>query len=112
MERPRKAPAVEKDIADISETDIRVRVIGKVTKKEDSNMTLNDSTGEIVVYADVPVNVGDTIRVFGRPTKTGVSVVLNAEIVQDMNKLNMALFKKYRQLSKNMAINTLNSKVI
>jgi len=96
MEHPRKAPAVEKDIAEITEEDIKVRVIGTVKSIEEGYFTLKDETGDMRVESQEKITEDSRVRVFGRPTRVGDELMLSAELIQDMSCLDEKLYKKIK----------------
>lgn len=95
----RRAPAVETDISDITEEDIRVSVIGTVIKKDpiQYSMIIDDGTGSITVFGDKLFEVSSVIRVIGRPQIRG-EPVLNAEIIQDFSDFDLELYKKIKEM--------------
>jgi len=95
----RRAPAVEADITDITDQDIRVSVIGMVIKKDSIqySMVIDDGTGSITVIADSLYEVSSVIRVIGRPQIRG-EPVLHAEIIQDFSDFDLELYKKIKEM--------------
>ncbi len=95
----RRAPAVERDICDIDEQDIRVSVVGTVIKRDpiQYSMIIDDGTGSITVFADKLFDVQSIIRVIGRPQIRG-EPILDAEIVQDFTDFDLELFKKMQEM--------------
>lgn len=93
---PRKAPAIERSISEVTEDDILVRVIGTVKKPDESGFFLKDEAGEIRVEAQSREKEGDRVRVFARPTKINNELVLSSEIVQAVNSLNENIYKKIK----------------
>lgn len=95
----RRAPAVEKDICDIDEDDIRVSITGTVIKKDpiQYSMVIDDGTASITVFADTLYEIQSIIRVLGRPQIRGEPVV-EAKIVQDFADFDLELFKKIREM--------------
>jgi hypothetical protein len=98
MERPRKAPAVERRVSDIDPSDIKVRVLGTVARKGDGFFVLKDETGEIKIKTSQEASPKSLVRVFGRPSKTGEKLELEADLVQDMTGLDKKLYKKLHSL--------------
>jgi hypothetical protein len=96
MERPRRAPAVEKSIPEISESDIKVRVIGHVKKLEDTGFTLENEGNNIRVESQEKPEKGALVRVFARPTLVKDELVLSAELIQDIKDLNEKVYKKIK----------------
>ncbi|MHA1310480.1 MAG: OB-fold nucleic acid binding domain-containing protein [Candidatus Helarchaeota archaeon] len=107
-----REPALKKRINDITKDDSRVQVIGTIVKYipglvHDSNtlseIILSDETGIITIlvdeYLDGNYKKGDKIRVFGHiESNDDDKLNLNAEVIQDMNSLNIELYKKIREL--------------
>ena len=94
----RRFPAVPRKIADINpEKDIRVRILGTVIDKQAGIVVIDDgsSKAEIIVEEGLDkINTSDTVRVFCRvlPLETGYE--LRAEIVQNLNGMDMDLYNK------------------
>ena len=92
----RRMPAVPRTIATINpETDIRVRILGRVIDKFDGTIVMDDgsATTEIVVE-NLNVETGKLVRVFCRVMPLESGFELRAEIVQDMDSLDVDLYKK------------------
>lgn len=100
MDRPRRAPAVERRVEDISEDNIRIRVLGEVESVEEDCFLLTDGKSKIKVETNESPNEGDLVRVFGRPVKTEKGVEISSEFTQNMNGLNRNLYKTIISLSK------------
>ena len=98
MEKPRKAPAIEKSIDQIVETDIRVRVFGKIERQENNGFFLEDGGSRIKVNTDQKFELGKHVRVFGRPVKNEQGLAINSEFIQDMSLLDGNLYKKILSL--------------
>jgi hypothetical protein len=92
----RRAPAILRKISEINpESDIRIRILGKVIDKTDGVIVIDDGSGNAeVVIEDRNADVDDVVRVFARvlPLETGYE--LRAEIIQRMNALDLNLFRK------------------
>jgi len=80
--------------------DIKVRVLGKVSRKGDGFFILEDETGEIRVNSPEPVPVGSFVRVFGRPVQEGEEIRLESDLVQEMAGFDTKLYKKSKALSR------------
>jgi hypothetical protein len=98
MEKVRKAPALERNVKGIDSNDIKVRVIGKVSRKGDGFFVLEDESGEIRVNCAEQVQQGQMVRVFGRPVKEGDELRIESDLVQDMAGLDAKLYKKLKAL--------------
>ncbi len=94
MQRPRRAPAVERLIGEISPEDIRVKVFGTIAGTEKGLALLEDDTGKIAVDAKEQLKKGEKVMIFGRPIKNNDSLELQAEIVKSASGLNEKLYKK------------------
>jgi len=94
----RRFPAVERAIGDLTEKDIRIRIIGTIIDRQESFVIVDDSTGKIKVTLPEGSNVDGqkTVRVFGRvmPAETGLEI--QGEIIQDMSGLSLDLLQKTR----------------
>ena len=96
----RRMPAIPRKISDINpEKDIRVRLLGRVIDKSDNTIIIDDGSGkaEIIVENESDferLNINDVLRIFTRvlPLETGYE--LRSEIIHDMNKLDLDLYKK------------------
>jgi uncharacterized protein YdeI (BOF family) len=93
----RRIPAAIKRIEDISDQ-LRISVVGTVVKCGDSEFILDDGTGQLTVITleETPVSEKDIVRVIGKV----YGETLEAEIVQNMNTLNMHLYLKMYELLK------------
>ncbi|MBS3054270.1 MAG: hypothetical protein J4431_01925 [Candidatus Aenigmarchaeota archaeon] len=92
----KRAAAVSKNISDINpEKDIRVRILGRVIDRGEGVIVVDDgfSKAEIVTDSDKG-NAGDAVRVIARVLPLESGYELRAEIIQDMSKLDMELYKK------------------
>jgi len=104
--RYKRASALPRHITEINpEKDIRVRLLGRVIDKGDGVIVVDDgsSSAEIVVDNNEYVRVGDVIRVFARvlPLETGYE--LRAEVIQNMNDLDLNVYRKL-ELQMNLGI--------
>jgi len=108
MERKRRLPSVERYIKDISEEDFRVRILGMVVdvNKDNYSVMLDDGTGRAVVQFVDPelfnsIKGGMPIRVIGKVVP-GEDKIIDAEVVQDMSKLDFGLYNQVRYISENL----------
>ncbi|HLD41394.1 MAG TPA: replication protein RepA [archaeon] len=91
----KRFPAVEKSIADIEERDVRVRVTGTVIDNQGNTCVLDDGTGRISVTFDTPLELkAKLVRVIGRVMPFENGVELRGEIIQNMEGLDLYVFKK------------------
>ncbi len=95
----RRHPALPRKIAEINpESDIRVRLLGKIMDKKNDSFIIEDESGKAEIIAEdmeISFNKEDLVRVFARVLPLEDSFELRAELIQDMNKLDMDLYKKF-----------------
>lgn len=98
----RRMPSQERDILGIRPEDIRVSVIGTIIDRneEGTRLVVDDGTGKLTVTADAPLpgETNQLVRVFGRVIPLEQGVELQGEIVQDMSKLDLDLYKRLKGL--------------
>lgn len=92
----KRVAASLKRIADINpESDIRVRILGRVIDKSNGTLIVDDGSAKAeVVMEQTEADVGDVVRVFARVLPLEEGYELRGEIVQDMSQLDMDLYKK------------------
>ena len=84
----RRNPSRDRLVAEIGAEDIRVRVVGMIIDKIGDSLILDDGSGKITIMLDAPTPC--TVKVMqadGGPE-------IHGEIVQDMAKLNLPLYRK------------------
>jgi hypothetical protein len=94
-EEKKRFPAVDRKISQIRDEDGRVRVLCTAVKGSGNEVTVDDGTGQLRVAFSSPEDARKAlgwgaVRIFGRPS----GGLLHGEIVQDMRKLNIALYRK------------------
>ena len=97
MEDSRRKPYVEKFVKDINANDFKIAVSGVIVNKTENSFLLDDGTGQVrVASANVPGH--EYLRVFGKimPMEDGFEI--QAEIIQDLSKINKGLHKKVKSL--------------
>ncbi len=85
---------VPKQISEVNSTDSRVSVIGNIAAASENSFVLDDGTGKIEIISDIPVERNKLVRVFC----SVVDEKLKADIVQDVEGLDVKLFKKVEEL--------------
>ncbi len=95
----RRLPALSRKISEINpESDVRVRLIGKVIDKQDGTIVLDDGTGTANITTETEnydrVDVGDEMRVFARVIPLEDNYELRGEIFQSMENVDIDLYKK------------------
>jgi len=100
--------AKQRIIKDIGIDDERIQVTGYIKSRiNDDHIVLDDKTGEISVNIvgidDFNFKENDLINVIGDlELRSSGEKLLNAEIVQNMNKLNFKYYQKLYQLKKDL----------
>ena len=100
--------AKQRTIKDIANDDERIQVTGYIKRRIDNeHILLNDKTGEINVNITnidkFKSKENDLINVIGDlELKSSGEKVINAAIIQDMNKLNFDYYQKIYQIKKEL----------
>ena len=94
----RRLPAIERKIANIQQQDIRVRLLGTVIDKQEDAVILDDSTGQVKVSTQMPLEQNQIVRVIGKVIVLQEGVEIQAEIVQDMKDLDLGLLKMVQEV--------------
>jgi hypothetical protein len=94
-----RSPARYCKISDIDPLkDIRVRFLGKVVDKQAGLIVLDDGSTQVEIVLDQEfvdcIALGDQLRVFARVLPLENGFELRAELVQDFNSVDAALYKK------------------
>ena len=103
--------AKQRIIKDVRNDDIRIQITGYVKKLENDYIILNDPTGEMKVditnALDFIQNIKekDLINVIGNLViNVDGEKAIQADIIQDMNKLNFNYYLKLYELKKKMSL--------
>ena len=83
-----------KQISEVIPTASKVSIIGHVVDTGENSFVLDDGTGKIEVSSDMTVKKNKLVRVFC----SVVDEKLKADVVQDMEGLDVELFKKVKHL--------------
>ncbi len=94
-----KPTATPRRISEIKTADDRVQVVGLAVDKKESMIVIDDGTGRVNVLFEDPglvegVEVGGKVRVFGTPLNVGESHEIHAEIIQNLDGLDLDLYKE------------------
>ncbi|MBI5061574.1 MAG: hypothetical protein HZB67_04650 [Candidatus Aenigmarchaeota archaeon] len=93
----KRSPAAHAKIGDIRpEENERVRLVGRIRKKSQGRFVLEDEClfADIIMRNEIEFEEGDFIRVLAKVVPTAEGYELHAELVQDMKKLDIVLYKK------------------
>jgi len=99
----RKIPEINPDV------DLKVKILGFVVDKKDDTILLDDGSGKVKVFVDVPemmkkININQLIRVFGSTLPTDNEFEVKADVIQDLSNLNIDLYKKVEELYNKMGV--------
>lgn len=99
---PRRLPAHEKRISDISKDDVRVRLVGTTIDCRENVVVLDDGTGKITVVFRDPVGIetGKMVRIFGRVMPAEEGFEMEGDILQDMSGVDVGLYRKTAEIEK------------
>lgn len=98
--------AKQRIVKEITNNDERIQVTGYIKNRIDNeNIMLDDKTGEVKVklikIEDFNFKENDLINVIGDlELQSNGEKVINADIIQDMNKLNFEYYQKLYKLKK------------
>ena len=95
-----RAHSVEKNIAEVKETDIRVRIIGVVVDVGEDYLVIDDGTGKIEVFFREElreIKTGDMVKVIGRVFSSQTSVKINGECLQTLKDFDLKLYKEAKE---------------
>jgi hypothetical protein len=91
----KRLPAAQKKIIDINpEKDVRVRILGRIIDKADGAIVVDDGSSTATIIAETQSGINDTVMVISRVLPLEEGYELRGEAVQDMNGLDMELYKK------------------
>ena len=102
--------AKQRMVKDITNDDERIQVTGYIKNRiDDNHIELNDKTGDVRVKLaeldDFNFKINDLINVIGDlEIHSSGEKILNAEIIQDMNKLNFDYYQKIYKIKKEMEL--------
>jgi cobyric acid synthase len=101
----RRLPSADRKISEIQPEDMRVRVMGTVIDRKGNTVILDDGTGKIqITFAEeMPAEIDQFVRVFGRVIPVEGGFQLEGELVQNMEKLDKELLKKVEELEKKLS---------
>lgn len=105
-----RKPGIEKQIAEITGDEGRVRILGTLITKDDTGaVSIDDNTGIINVFFNdfeiveklSEISQGDPVRVIGRTNKTPEGdIEIHGETIEKLNNFDFHLWKKIRKLEK------------
>jgi RNase P/RNase MRP subunit p29 len=104
---PIRGPAIPKRVSELRAGDERVRVVGMVVNKGESEFVLDDGSGQLTVLLEDPslvveIGVGSKVRVFGSPMEAEGGIELHADILQKADSLDLKLYEEVREEEKKL----------
>jgi len=102
-----RIPAKPKNINEIRVEDKRVSAVGMVVEKRDSELVIDDGTGQATVVFDNPsllenVEVKSIVRVFGTPMEAQGGMEIHADVLQRMDGIDLKLYRKAKEELKDL----------
>ncbi|TFG08350.1 MAG: hypothetical protein EU539_02645 [Promethearchaeota archaeon] len=100
--------ARQRIVKDIENDDTKIQITGYVRDIDENSFILDDESGEIKVNLKIKEDEkkfknGDLVNVIGNIVlKSSGEKTLDAQIIQDMNKLNFKYYKKLYELKKEL----------
>ncbi len=88
----------EKEIKDITKKDANVAVTGFIISKNEGSFILGDKTEQIQVISDTDLDINTFVRLFARVIPYEEGPQLQANIIQDLSKIDKFLYNKVRKL--------------
>ncbi len=85
---------IPKKISQVTKTDSRVSVIGKILDVGNNSFVLQDDASTTEVFSDIPAEKDKLVRIY-------CSVIegrLKADVIQDLTGFDFPLFKKVEEL--------------
>ncbi len=106
MQSPRRQVAIEKKINEINENDKKVRILGVNISSTPEFAKIDDGTGVITVKIEYPLEERKRYRIIGQVSKQADNkFLIDAEIVQPMDKLNIDLYQKVLEIKRKSSTN-------
>jgi len=92
----RRMPSIPRKVSDISQSDVRVSVMGTILDVSETGIVLDDGTGKINVSLGntSSLKTGQLVRILGKLMASDSGPELQGEIVQDMGGLDIGLRRR------------------
>lgn len=109
MEKPKRLISIERKISEIDVNDKKIRILGVVISSKPEIAIIDDGTGTINVRTENPLEERKRYRIIGQVFQKGDNKFeMIAEIIQDMENLNMDLYQKVEQVKRKLKSTNLN----
>lgn len=101
---------LKKEIIEINPSvDYKVKIVGIVVDKKQDTIMVDDGTGKVKVFIDLPVmiervDVNQLVAIFGStlPLENGFDI--RADIIRDLSGLDINIYKKVDELYKRLGV--------
>ena len=100
----------KRKITDINPaSDYKVKIFGLVIDKRQDAIMVDDGTGKVKVFVDLPVtlqkiSVNQFVAVFGSALSLENGFDIRADIIQDMTGLDINIYKKVDDLYRSLGV--------
>jgi hypothetical protein len=85
---------IPRKISEISKSDTKVALVGKVIEANEKSFVLDDGTAKAEIQFEGSMKTGSTVRVFGSIDEER----LGADIIQNMDGMDLNLVNKVEEL--------------
>ncbi len=102
MKSMRRLPAIEKNISEVSNEDVRISLLGTILDKKGQTIVLDDGTGQVQITFSEPVKeeAKKLVRVIGRVIPLQEDFEIQGEVIQDMSGLDLEVYRKVREMER------------
>lgn len=97
-----RLPYKEKHIKDLKNEDIKVAILGTITKKENGRLSLDDGDKSIMINLETDLQVGSFVKVFGNLLAYDEGFEIQGHFLKNLDNTDKLLYKK----AMNMIINS------
>jgi hypothetical protein len=97
MEQDYRKPYAEKFVKDIDKNDFKIAISGTVVSKSEKSFLLDDGTGQVNIASENILEV-DYVRVFGRIIPYEEGMEIQADVIQDLSKIDKQMHKKLKEV--------------
>ncbi|MBU5690036.1 MAG: hypothetical protein QXM68_02340 [Candidatus Aenigmatarchaeota archaeon] len=88
--------------------DYKVKIIGLVVDKTDTSIIVDDGKSKVKVFVEPDqiesIEIHQLIAVFGSTIPSDDGFEMKADVIQDLNGLNLNLYKKVHELYKKLGV--------
>ena len=92
-----RSPYTEKQVKNIKQDDGKISISGTIISREGNIFFLDDGTGQVKIACE-NMPSSDYVRVFGRIVPYSEHVEIQAEVIQDLSKVDKQLYNKIKKI--------------